>query len=83
MSKYTAQFHYGCNYAAPQGDDVEHFDSLAAIGREVERRADDTFYPDAEPEALVWNGHESDVTDMYPDRHITLGPRGGLHCERC
>jgi hypothetical protein len=32
---------------------------------------------------LIWSGHHDDVTDLYPDWEITLGPRLGVHWQSC
>jgi hypothetical protein len=78
--KVTAQFFYGPSYANPDGTDVEQFDSIAAVGRMLQSRADfDPYYPCVEnAEALVWKGHLEDVTDLDPDMSIVLGPKGGI-----
>lgn len=36
-----------------------------------------------EAAALVWKGHLKDVTDMYPDLELTIGPRGGVQVSPC
>ena len=32
---------------------------------------------------LVWVGHHEDVTDLYPDWELTLGPRLGIRWQPC
>jgi len=40
-------------------------------------------YDDAPCSALVWRGHHADVTDLYPDAEIIIGPRGGCQWHPC
>jgi hypothetical protein len=40
------------------------------------------WYPD-QTEALLWFGSYKDVTDIYPDYRLYVGPRGGIKKERC
>jgi hypothetical protein len=74
-------WHGGCNYSAPTVDDLEIFDSLSDAMRAFRARADfDPYYPCIEnPEA--WLFFAQPENDLYPDRVLTLGPRGGVRVE--
>jgi hypothetical protein len=78
----------GANYAVSGIEDTEAFDSIAAAVEAFTHRASgtDSYYP-------VVRGHGSeghlffsdprDLTsgDVYPDRIISEGPRGGIRME--
>ena len=85
--RYTIQTHTESgNWAAPDGtqslwlvtnkrDAAEHFQQWAAeVGRYVDPACSS---------ALVWVGNHCDVTDLYPDWRLSLGPRGGVRWEAC
>jgi hypothetical protein len=81
-------WHGGSSYAAPDGDDVEEFPSLAAAADEFRRRTQEVFYPVVDrlppeaggPTALVY--FEPPSTHDYPARLMTFGPKGGLRVGR-
>ena len=78
--KITAQF-FASGYADPQGDDVEHFKSFKDAKDALWRRSDfDPYYPCVGDDATMrlWVGTLDDVTDVYPDFELTIGPRGGI-----
>lgn len=91
--KCTALWYGGLNYGCPEGTDAEPFDSIRAAKDSFWSRADfDPYYPcvddippdDGGPEMYLFLGeHYADVTDMYPDRRLSFGPRGGVNEERC
>ena len=84
---YTIQTHAESgSWATPDGtqslwlvtskrDAAEHFQQWAA---EVGRYGDP-----ACASALVWVGNHRDVTNLYPDWRLSLGPRGGVRWEVC
>lgn len=77
-------WHGGSSYAAPDGDDVEEFPSLAAAADEFRRRSQEAFYPAVDrlppesggPSALIY--YDPPCIDDYPARVMTFGPHGGL-----
>jgi hypothetical protein len=80
---YTVQF-FIAGYAAPSGRAVEHCSSLREIGRRLQAEQEQAEACGAgyePPEVAIFFGRHKDVTDMYPDRIATLGPRGGVRFE--
>lgn len=80
MAKYTVQF-IVAGYAMPEGTDVEYYDSLEmiAFGLQCAHDQAESFGAAYAPsEAVIWKGELDDVTDVYPDRLATIGPRGGV-----
>jgi len=78
--RYTVQF-WIAGYSAPAGADVEHHNNLRSIGAALQREHDQAGQYGAgyEPsECLVWRGEMDDTTDIYPDMHAQIGPRGGV-----
>jgi hypothetical protein len=84
-------WHGGASYAAPYAEDAEAFDSLKAALESFDRRADsgETYYPCVERLPSEDGGQSAWIFftdpaslggDMYPDRIVEYGPRGGLHC---
>lgn len=72
-------------YADPEGQAVRHVDSLEAAKRHLirEHEGAQRFGAGYEPsEALLWHGTLDDVTDVYPDRQLIMGPRGGVQVVR-
>jgi hypothetical protein len=71
--------------------DCERFDSLAAAKHEFKSRLHDTYYPCVEndtpdnggPWAWLCFADPYQIGDLYPDRILELGARGGLTCTRC
>lgn len=88
MMRCYLLWHGGSNYAVPYAEDAEVFDSLRQLRDSFDSRLSDSYYPcvtDDEPEN---GGQEGWVFftdprelggDLYPDRIISYGPRGGLH----
>jgi len=73
------------NWACPTGEDVEHFDTLdGAVNSGFFHHVQDVGrYDDARcAGAFIWRGHSDDVTDLYPDYEIRVGPRGGYVVSR-
>ena len=96
--KVWATFHGGYNYGESWipflVKDVEEFDSLQSAKDTFWRRCDfDPYYPctdeSAEMQVFLANPINEDdqpndyFADVYPDRIITVGPRGGIRCSRC
>jgi len=86
---YTVQV-FISGYAAPDGDDVEHFTSLACVKdyfrncvTEAECYGAGYDSIDWENEAVIFKGLLDDVTDQYPDLIAKFGPRRGVILERC
>lgn len=91
-------FHPGDGYSTHwRGEDVETYDSLSAAIRAFDRLPD-PYYPcahndereDGGPEGWLFfydprdpENPEGDVVDVYPDRLLSFGPRGGIRVERC
>ena len=68
------------NWACPTGQDVIKCSSLKkAVDWEFFHWVNEVSrYNDEQcAKALVWFGHYDDVTDVYPDREIVVGPKGG------
>jgi len=81
-----ALWHGGASYAVGTVDrDCEEFDSLRAAKRVLEARADfDPHYPCVdESSMLIWFSDPRGVQDPYPDRELTIGPRGGVRSTIC
>lgn len=80
--KVWALFHYGYSYAAPYVDEAEAFDSLAACRDAFAYRLSgrDSYYPctDESATASVYFADPRESHDPYPDRVLTVGPRGGI-----
>lgn len=82
-------WHGGASYAEPEVDDAEEFDSLQELCDAFERRtwSSETYYPcvsDDQPEEggpVGWvflSDPREHAGDLYPDRLINFGPRGGV-----
>ena len=81
-------WHGGAGYACSDYNDIESFESLDEALHAFRSRLNDSYYPCVEtatpeeggPCAWLWF-HEkpADDGDLYPDRVIELGPRGGLN----
>ncbi len=91
--KVTMLWHGGASYSAPYPDDAEDFNSLREAAEEFDRRSSslETFYPCVEREPAEEGGPEAWImfcgadelgADVYPDRLISFGPRGGVRIER-
>ena len=90
-------FHGGCNYSQNiTNRSVEEFSSIKQARDIFESRADfDPYYPCVDESAemqLFFSDprNDEDETDDeslidpgYPDRVLSLGPRGGVHISRC
>lgn len=83
----------GANYASFDQFDrrqCEEFPSIKAAVEDFDDRPDDPYYPCVErvtpdeggPEAWLCFSDPYQVGDLYPDRVIKYGPRGGLIVER-
>ena len=87
MAHYTIQLHsLSGSFASPWGNDVRHASSLSKVHGLLEDWADAHCTVGAEAtdaHALVWYGEHEDVTDLYPDFELTIGPRGGIHRQLC
>ncbi len=91
--KVFALWHGGSSYApADQFNrrDIEEFDSIRDALAEFESRTRDPYYPcvDTAPQdqggASMWLcfADPFENGDLYPDRVVSFGPRGGVRCER-
>jgi hypothetical protein len=78
----------GSSYSCGGYDDIEKFESLEACKQEFKDRLHDRYYPCVEhdtaenggPVGWLWFHHKPDDNDdLYPDRVIEFGPRGGLN----
>jgi len=79
-----ALWYGGPSYDCPSvEDDLEEFDSLASAKRALQARDDsDPYYPCvSESELQVFFTDPRGLSDPYPDRVYTLGPRGGVRCD--
>ena len=86
MANYTYQQHAESgNWAHPEPGDVAHASSLDQLYSALEGWADTVGRYDDERCAsiMVWRGLHDDVTDLYPDFTLRLGPRGGVVREAC
>jgi len=73
-------------YAAPSGRDVAHVNNLldAKFHLSAYHEEAEQYGAAYEPSiAYLWKGKHRDVTDMYPDLILTMGPRGGIHHAPC
>ena len=85
--KVYAVWYGGPSYSAPYVQDhTEEFDSIQEAKDTFWRRADfDPYYPcveDSEMQLFFYDPRDNTV-DPYPDRILTMGPRGGVRMERC
>ena len=85
-------WHGGSNYAMPdhfRREDIDECDSLAAARDLFEARTDNWTSPatpcvervppdDGGPSAWICFADPFEVGDLYPDRIMEYGPRGGL-----
>jgi hypothetical protein len=79
--KYTMQT-FISGYSLPDGDDVTHHRTKQACNTQLRYEHDEAYNYGAAygpSEAFVWLGKLDDVTDVYPDFIITMGPNGGTH----
>ena len=79
--KVWALWHGGSSYAVPSiPDDLEEFTSIGAARETFWSRADwDPQYPCVENSSMVLYFHNpTEDQDPYPDREVTMGPRGGV-----
>ena len=82
-----AMWHGGYSYAVPELSDAEPFDSLAHATRVFAARLanDDRFTPCVDRSSTMHvftGGHPETYRDPYPDRVLSVGPRGGIRSER-
>lgn len=78
---YTVQLHAESgSWACPDGTDVKHASSKRAAADLLLDWADTVGRYDDEhcASALVWKGRYRDVTWLYPDFQLVLGPRMGV-----
>ena len=71
----------GSSYAAPTTDDAEEFDTIKEAREAFEARADfDPYFPCVSEDtcAHLFFADPRETSDPYPDRVLTLGPRGGV-----
>jgi hypothetical protein len=90
MKRVWMFWHGGASYAPPGTDDAEEFDSIAEAVKSFDRRRLDSYYPcvsdetpeDGGPEGHLFFQDPTEHADLYPDRIVRYGPRGGLVVER-
>jgi len=73
------------NWALPRSDRLSHASSLYWLRNRLESWADTVGRWD-DPQCaslMVWIGDYDDVTDLYPDFELKVGPRGGIRKELC
>jgi len=75
------------NWAAPGGtDSLHHCDSRAAAEAVLNEWADTVERLNERQcaRALIWLGeYLNDVTDLYPDYELRIGPRHGIQWHEC
>lgn len=91
-ASYTAQFMLN-GEAWPEGSEVYHFTSKKAAGEALLYRIESAkmqgtagWATEDHPAggfARVWIGHHKDVTDLYHDWEVVIGPRGGVKFNPC
>lgn len=82
---YTAQL-FISGYSLPEPTDVHIFNSIAAAREFLrdEHEHAQRFGAANGPSTLrCWHGRHADVTDIYPDFDLVIGPRGGIRKELC
>ena len=86
--KVYGLWHGGASYAVGAYSDIEPFDSLADAKRTLVARYMNYEQP-ATPcvekdETSIWifEAMPDDNGDLYPDRVLSFGPRGGIKMER-
>ena len=77
----------GHSYRVSEFGDAEPFDSIQHAVRVFRARLDgcDYAYPAVDASStmrLFLGGHPDTYRDPYPDRVLTVGPRGGVNIER-
>lgn len=77
-------FYGGSNYSTMiSEEDVEQFRSIQSAKDTFWRRTDfDPYYPCVEDAEMHLFFSYPNLDDLYPDRIIRLGKRGGVYCER-
>lgn len=86
--KVWAQIKYGESYSWP--DEASEFASIAAVKREMDIPGSETgharsYFPCSRDEgmtAFVYFYDPKEARDPYPDRVLTIGPRGEIKVER-
>ena len=85
--KVWGMWHGGSSYAVGSVDeDTEEFSSLQAAKDALYDREKrfDPYYPCVEDsEMQVFFSDPRGNSDPYPDRILTIGPRGGVRAESC
>jgi len=67
------------SFANPEGNDVRHASSIKQLRAALQSWADTVQqYSDEPVRLIVWISDYNDVTDLYPDFELVLGPRGGI-----
>tara|TARA_R100000656_G_scaffold111326_1_gene83320 strand:+ start:334 stop:585 length:252 start_codon:yes stop_codon:yes gene_type:complete len=66
--KLTVLFYGGSSYAFPEGNEVEHFNSIKEAKEEMISRKENQYrYPCLDPKMICSIGTLNDLTDIYPD----------------
>ena len=79
-------WHGGSSYAHSAMEDVEEFYSFKTAKEVFWSREEqyDPYYPCVEESSASIYFHDPRETcDPYPDRQLSIGPRGGVKVERC
>lgn len=83
--RYTYQTHSESgSFGSPEG--VKFADSKDHLGFALEVWVDchdQVGSNERDAYLLVWEGEHDDVTDLYPNMIVMLGPRGGIRFETC
>ena len=75
----------GSSYSAPDVErDTEEFDSIRHAKDAFDSRySGDPYYPAVDDTSEMWLffSDPREMSDVYPDRVLKFGPRGGIHTE--
>ena len=93
MARVWMLWHGGASYAAPDQfnrRDCDEFASLKEARDEFASRPGDSYYPgcnavpvdDGGPSGWIFYADPFQDGDLYPDRILSFGPRGGVRIER-
>lgn len=84
--KYTYQeISDSGNFALPSPMDVSHARNKRQLRLALERWADvnGQYNDERDASLIVWKGELDDVTDIYPEFEMRVGPRGGAIFNPC
>jgi hypothetical protein len=79
MKNITALFHGGSAYEMPQGNEVEHYNSIKEAKEEmIYRKENRNRYPCLDPKMICSYGTLNDLTDIYPDFILKMNKNGNV-----